>query len=446
MPQPDIFGMYQIEEIRNKIIQGDILEILHQFPEESIDCIVTSPPYYAKRDYQIEKQIGLEKTLDEYIEKILAITEELKRILKPEGTFFLNLGDTYFGSHQGFGLRREIKKKENLTKKEVYFEKYKHTIEKPPPNAKSRIPAKSMMAIPWRIAIAMIDEQNWILRNDCIWFKSNALPESVKDRFSVKHEYVFFFVKNRKYYFNLDAVREPLTESTLKRILGAWKNSKWTNVKKFSFAHFLNQPIEKYTPPRILHQSGKEKSIIRDYFEKERKKYLNNFVGLNGQGGQLEFGGINSQNSTYREKLREYAYWYFNIREKHDWTNKKLIDDKQQLIAGMQYKRLTKGLNEAFKPENLSHPFGKNPGTIWKISTAQTKLWHFAIFPMKLVERCILAGCPEKGLVLDPFIGSGTTAVVAKKLGRDFCGIDIKTEYVEMVKKRLEEVGELLFK
>lgn len=481
--------LIKVERIKNKIICGDTLTELKKIPNESIDCIITSPPYYAKRDYGVKGQIGLEKTIDIYLKKILAVIQELKRVLKKEGTFFLNLGDTYSGSHQGFGLKREIGEKENLARKETYFKKYGHTIGKPPPNAKSRIPARSMMGIPWRITLKMMDDQGWILRNDNIWHKSNALPESVKDRFSVKHEYIFFFVKSNRpqfyknsitnevrkkkpksgegkegidwqwakikgklikktlwqaqnYYFNLDAVREPLTEATLKRILGAWKNSKWSNTKKFSSAHYLNQPIEKYKDPKIHHRSGEGKTIIKDYFEKERNKYTNNFVGLNGQGGQLEFGGINSKNSSYREKLREYAWWYFNEREKHDWTNKKLIGDKQQLKAGMQYKRLTKGMNEAFKPKILFYPFGKNPGTIWKIPTSQTKLWHFATFPEKLVEKCILCGCPENGIVLDPFMGSGTTCLVAKRLKRHWIGIDINPEYCEMARERLKSISE----
>lgn len=156
----------------------------------------------------------------------------------------------------------------------------------------------------------------------------------------------------------------------------------------------------------------------------------------------MEYGGINSEKSTYKEILREYAWWYFHEREKHDWTNKKLIDDKEQLKAGMQYKRLTKGMNEAFKPETLFYPFGKNPGTVWKISTSKTKLMHFATFPEELVERCILCGCPENGIVLDPFVGSGTTAVVAKRLKRNFIGIDIKPEYCEMARERLKLIHE----
>jgi len=480
--------MYKIEEIKNTIICGDTLAKLKKLPDESIDCIVTSPPYYAKRDYEIEGQIGLEKTVDEYVEKILKVTKELKRVLKPEGTFFLNLGDTFSGSHQGFGLRRKIGEKENLARKEIYLKKYGHTIGKPPPNAKSRIPAKSMMGIPWRIVLGMIDKQGWILRNNNIWFKSNALPESVRDRFSVKHEYVFFFVKSNRpqfyknsitnevrkkkpksgegkegidwqwakrkgklikktlwqaqnYYFNLDAVREPLTEATLKRILGAWKNSKWSNVKNFSSAHYLNQPIEKYKNPKIHHSSGGGKTIIGDYFKKETNKYFNQKVGLENQGGNFEYKGINAENSSYREKLREYAWWYFNGREKHDWTNKKFINDKQQLKAGMIYKRLTQGMKGAYKPQNIPYPFGKNPGTVWKIPTSQTKLWHFATFPEKLVKRCILCGCPEKGLVLDPFVGSGTTCIVAKKFKRNFIGIDIKPEYCEMARERLNSIS-----
>ncbi|MEO0118685.1 MAG: site-specific DNA-methyltransferase [candidate division WOR-3 bacterium] len=461
---------YQIEQIKNKIICGDVLTELKKIPDESIDCIITSPPYYAKRDYGEDTktiwggdsncqheweinilrgragstfsensivtpsrlaneevknirsefcrkcgawygQLGLEPTIDLYISHILLITAELKRILKKEGTFFLNLGDSYSGSHQGFGLKRGVGEKENLIKKAIYLKKYGHTIGRAPPNAKSRIPRKCLMGIPWRIVIAMMDEQGWILRNDNIWFKINALPESVKDRFSVKHEYIFFFVKNQKYYFNLDAVREPLAEATLKRIQGSWRNSKWSNTKEFSSAYYLNQPIEKYDP-KINHKSGSRKTIIGDYFEKERKKYLNNFIGLKVQGGQLDFGGINSKNSSYKEKLRKFAYKLLTEKGKHEWTKEEI-----KLL-------------------------GKNPGDVWRISTSKNKIMHFATFPEKLVEKCILAGCPEGGIVLDPFVGSGTTAVVAKRLNRNFIGIDINPEYCEMTREKLKLIPE----
>lgn len=177
------------------ILEGDVLEVLATLPDESVDCIVTSPPYWGLRDYGVEGQIGLEKTLDDFLVKMLLITAELKRVLKKSGTMFWNHGDSYasigkLGGDIDLDVGMDIGRGRSRIKKGDY-------------------PEKSLLLQSYRLAIRMIDEKGWILRNTVIWHKKNAMPSSVLDRFNNKYEPVFFFTKNQKYYFDLDAVRVP---------------------------------------------------------------------------------------------------------------------------------------------------------------------------------------------------------------------------------------------
>src|SRR3990167_2343911 len=192
----------------NQIIQGDTLTELKKLPDECVDCVITSPPFFNLRDYGVEGQIGLEKTWQEYIAKLIIIFYEVKRVLKKEGTCFVNLADTYssIGKLCGDFTREDGDKKWG-----------KHDSNR----GRSRIqkgsyPEKCLMMIPERFAIAMIG-QNWVLRNKLVWIKRNAMPESIQDRWKKAHEYIFFFVKNKKYYFNLDAIRTQHKEVSLKR-------------------------------------------------------------------------------------------------------------------------------------------------------------------------------------------------------------------------------------
>lgn len=186
----------------NKIICGDSLSILKTWPDNFIDCVVTSPPYFNLRDYQIEGQIGLEKTWQEYIEKLVAVFKEIKRVLKKEGTCFVNLGDSYasvgkIGGDIDIDDGMDIKRGRSRIKKGTY-------------------PEKCLMMIPERFAVSMIDN-GWILRNKLVWIKPNAMPESIQDRWKKAHEYIFFFVLNKKYNFDLDAIRTPHKEVSIKR-------------------------------------------------------------------------------------------------------------------------------------------------------------------------------------------------------------------------------------
>lgn len=206
----------------NTIITGDILKILPQIPPESVDCIVTSPPYWGLRDYGSDGQIGLEKTVDEYLANLLLITSELKRILKSTGTMWWNHGDSY-GTGSGAGKRNGLQRTNRGTQN---FEQWKK-------DGKSKVDGyeKSLLLQPYRLAQLMTDRQKWILRNIIIWRKPNAMPSSVKDRFSNDYEPILFFVKSKKYYFEQQLEPFQSNEYDLKRMAGERKvyDGKWSN-------------------------------------------------------------------------------------------------------------------------------------------------------------------------------------------------------------------------
>jgi DNA modification methylase len=276
----------------NTVLCGDARKVLGTLPDEHVDCIVTSPPYFQQRDYEGSKrQVGSEKTPDEYVARLTAVFDEARRVLKKTGTLWLVIGDKYVDNRQ--------------------------------------------LGMPWRLALSMMDS-GWLLRSDVIWQKPNAMPSSVKTRPTIDHEYVFFFTKSADYYYNADAIREPhVTFSASSRMRGG-----------------------------------------RNHF---------------GKRGSTPEAGKNGGSTNLHD-----ARW-----------------------------------DQAF------HPLGRNKRTVWSIPLSKFRGAHFAVFPEALVKTCILAGCPEGGVVLDPFLGSGTTAVVSKQLGRSYVGIDCVREYCTIAKKRL---------
>jgi len=367
--------MYEIDKIRNKIICGDSLEELKKFPNESVDCIVTSPPYWGLRDYGVEGQIGLEPTLEDYLEKMLKITAELKRVLKKSGVFFLNWGDCYggnnsrasFGGRAGFGNPREC-------------------VDKRP------YPAKCMALQNYRALIRMVDEQGWILRNIIIWHKPNHMPSSVKDRFTNTYEPVFMLVKSKKYWFDLDAVRVPHKTENLKdwentefnkrgkgaivkpNLLGKNPGDLWTiPTQPFPEAHFATFPekliepmIKAGCPAEICKKCGKARERIT-------KKEWDNPVKANRTGLKKDWHKVGASRMNEGEFPTGVKYYTIG------WTDC--------------------GCNAGWKP----------------------------------------------GIVLDPFMGAGTTAVVAKKLGRDYIGIELNPDYVKMAERRIKKVEKSLF-
>ena len=203
----------------NKIFNCDIMEGFKQLDSQSVDCVITSTPYWQLRNYGFDGQWGLEPTFEEYLEHLWKMMDEINRVLKDTGTVWINLGDTYSTKSGGFA-QEASKRTPSMTQK--YLD-HIGTIQQP-----SNLPTKSLLLIPHRFAIGCFD-RGWTIRNDIIWAKTSAMPESVLDRFSKKHEYIFFMTKKPKgYYFDLDSVREEHMQSTLKREMRGRNTGKYT--------------------------------------------------------------------------------------------------------------------------------------------------------------------------------------------------------------------------
>lgn len=300
----------------SKIITGNAIEVLKELPDCTADCCITSPPYLGLRDYGVNDQIGLENSVEDYINRLTDIFREVRRVLKKDGTLWLNIGDSYVSSNSEY----------------------------------SNCKRKDLIGIPWLLAFALRND-GWYLRQDIIWEKPNAMPESVKDRCTKSHEYIFLFSKQSKYYFDYEAIKEPAVG--FNNIAPA--GSKGT-----------------------LRPNGRL-----------RKGNSRTFRG----------GGVYTKGQSFNNSVEI-------TRESHG---------NNENMTGLRNKR-----------------------SVWTVATQGYKEAHFATFPEKLIEPCVLAGSKEGGIILDTFLGSGTTAVVAKKHNRGFIGIELNPEYVEMAKRRLE--------
>lgn len=323
----------------NKTHNIDVLAGLKMLPDESIDCIVTSPPYWQLRDYNLEKvlwggsetcehqfdefnlckkcngwlgQLGLEPTRDNYIAHLCIVFDECRRVLKKTGTMWVNLGDSYSKSY-----------KSSVLQQKCYHSKNRHSLETLKVNKRfHHIASKSLCNVPNRFAEEMI-LRGWILRNEIIWHKPSCIPSAAKNRFTVDFEKMFFFTKSTKYYFKQQF--EPYAHSTFGRYKYPMTSNKCGTFQKIS---------------------GRPKGMMK----------------------------IN--------------------------------------------------------------PEGRNRRCVWSINVSNSREKHNAMFPEQLVSIPILSGCPDGGLVLDPFMGSGTTACVAKKLGRNFIGLELSAEYIKICEKR----------
>lgn len=275
-----------------QVICSDVREGLSRLNDSSVDTVVTSPPYYGQRDYESDIQIGHEKTVEGYVDTLIEIFGAVRRVLRPEGTLWLNLGDKYLNGQ--------------------------------------------LQGLPWRVALAL-QADGWVLRSDIIWHKPNAMPSAVKNRPTTDHEYIFLLTRSTKdYYYDADAIREPhVTFTNQSRMKGGRKH-------------------------------------------------------LGKRGGTPETG-----------KNR---------------GNPNLHDGRW---------------DQAF------HPKGRNKRTVWSMPLSKYRDAHFAVFPESLVEHCVKAGSPPKGVVLDPFCGSGTTGLVSLRIERDFIGIDCSQRYCDMASERL---------
>ena len=311
----------------NKLICADAAAGLKTLPPESVRMCLTSPPYYGLRDYGTDGQIGVEQTPREYIDRLVEVFAEVHRVLKPDGTLWLNISDSYAGSGKG---PMSIQVAGNGKNKNLYDMKSRiYEV----PKRWENIKPKDMIGIPWMLAFALRDF-GYYLRSDIIWHKTNCLPESVKDRPSKSYEHIFLFAKSPKYYFDYKAIQEPIKDVTAERYMRG--------------------------------RSGKAK-----------------------YSGTQASQGIDRKTDAVTEETRQY-------RRKRD---------------------------------------------VWEVSTNTYRMdEHFAMFPERLIEPCILAGSREGDTVLDPFFGSGTTGAVAKRLGRSYIGIDLNPRYLEKAEMRIAEV------
>jgi len=324
------------------LMLGDAREVLGQLPESCVDFAMTSPPYWGKREYE-NGGIGLESDYREFVHHLAEVFLELKRVLKPEGSFWLNIGDTYQN--------------------------------------------KSLVGVPWRIAFELTDNQGWILRNSVIWNKVKSGMDNTTDRLGSVHELVFHFVKQPKYYYKADAIRSKPREARI--VNGAVVSA--TGVSGVRYKRQLE---------------------LSTALSKEEKSEA--FIALNKVLADVAAGRI----SDFRMIIRGQQRATHSDSEKVSGRAKELRD------KGFYFLRY--------------HPNGSKPSDVWDIipEDTQNRQTHFAPYPIDLCRIPILATCPESGIVLDPFCGTGTTLYAALKLGRASFGIDVSRHYLELAQDR----------
>jgi len=308
-----------------RILVGDCRATLGTLPDHSVQTCVTSPPYFGLRDYGMADQIGLEQTPDAFVEQLVSVFREVKRVLQDDGTLWLNLGDSYARNAGPEESKLASLHTMGVGQKKAHEMGAMRKGENRPPEG---LKPKDLIGIPWRVAFAL-QADGWYLRSDIIWHKPNPMPESVKDRCTKAHEYIFLLSKSERYYYDAEAVKEDASIST-----------------------------------------------------KER-------VGLMVGGGH----GDASRNDGDLGSRLTFAQFAEN---------------------------------------------GRNRRSVWTVATQPYSGAHFATFPPKLIEPCILAGCPEGGVVLDPFGGAGTTGLVADRLGRDAVLCELNPTYAQMAADRIK--------
>lgn len=354
------------------VLNGDALDQLKKVETESVQCCVTSPPYFGLRDYGNTGQIGLEKTPDEYVAKMVAVSREVRRVLKNDGTLWLNLGDSYAGSGKG-GNPEAGKQATNHGSQSigVLYGKTGDTAREAAVTNVSRltfpeigIKAKDLVGIPWMVAFALRAD-GWWLRQDIIWSKANCIPESVTDRCTKSHEYLFMLTKQAKYYYDAEAIKEPCIYDV---------DGTGTAARKARAEGNKLLPTEKVNG---LRPGGYKNSV--------------NFEGKN----------------SGREKQRGHSRKPAGFNDRWDAM------EKVEQCTGMRNKR-----------------------DVWTIAPANFPDAHFATYPPDLIKPCILAGSKPGDVILDPFAGSGTTGMVALELGRKALLIELNPEYVKLLEKR----------
>ena len=372
---------------RNRIIQGDCLTILKELPAGMVDCIVTSPPYWGLRDYGVEGQLGLEPTIEEYISNMTEVFREVRRVLKDEGVLFLNMGDGYAGTHTTYKGKQKKWQHGNYPGRQE--------VGQPGHGLKP----KDLIGQPWRLAFAL-QADGWYLRSDIIWHKPNPMPESITDRPTKAHEYIFLMSKKAQYYYDADAVREPQENIQLisKNYGQLSENNKFSSIEG-------NRSVKygtKWSPKtREYNPAGRNKRTVwtiatQPFPSAHFATFPEALVEPCIRAGTSERGNC-----------AECGKPWVRVVEKIDPPRRDVNSEYpgRQTIATRKYKH------------DESGPIQNTLG--WKPSCSCD------------TEEIV------RPIVLDPFMGSGTVALVAKKLNRDYIGIELNPEYVEMARIRV---------
>lgn len=324
-------------------VVGDALSVLQQCPPDIFDCCMTSPPYWGKRDYA-NGGIGLEGDYLDFIHNLSAVCAQVKRVLKPTGSFWLNIGDTYA--------------------------------------------QKNLLGIPWRIAIELMDQQDWTLRNSVVWHKVKGGPDNTRDRLRNVHENLFHFVKSpRGYYYDADSIRS--TPKTTKVVNGSVVSATGVRGVRYKRQIELSPELTKSEKQQALRALDKILKSVECGDTADFRMII--------RGCQRTTHSDSERVSGRAKELRDNGYYFLKY-----------------------------------------HPNGSKPSDVWDIlpEDTQKRRAHFAPYPEDLCKLPILATSPPNGLVLDPFCGTGTTMCVASKLGRKSVGIDVSSEYIELAQQR----------
>lgn len=426
-----------------KILQGNCLDKLKELPDQSINTCITSPPYWGLRDYDEDKQLGMEDTPEEFVNNLVEVFREVKRVLRDDGTVWLNLGDSFCGTGNK-GNHTDPKHKEGRSGQKVALN-----------NKVEGLKSKDLVGIPWRVAFAL-QQDGWYLRQDIIWHKPNPMPESVRDRCTKAHEYIFLLSKSPKYYFDNEAIKEDAAQGKKN------KRSVWTvTTKPFKGAHFATFPMDLIEPcvlagcpEKVCVACGtpyKKEIVVEKNLTKEQADEIKaNLIKTNKEKKPYaiidkEFRNqvIEYRNLPKHDDLRNYLKQF---RSKSNYT----IDEIEQHFG-------TQAPHHWFE-KNGSYPSKED----WLVLKTLLKLDDtYDVAMTEIFYKSGLKGAnsyaegdwqrqcncetneTKSGTVLDCFGGSGTTGIVADNFNRNSILIELNAEYIEVAKKRIEEQGNL---
>lgn len=373
-----------------QILRGDCRQLLKTLPSDSVHCCVTSPPYWGLRSYlpddhpEKHLEIGSEPTLEAWVQTMVEVFREVRRVLRPDGTLWLNLGDAYAGARPAGGVVNSARRDDEPIPRSD--------------RAVAGLKPKDMMGQPWRVAFAL-QADGWWLRQEIIWHKPNPMPESTRDRCTKAHEHMFLLSKSERYFYDFDAMQEPVTGGANSRTAKQPSVKGWATEGKHDAQAWARGDAQgKYRGNGVGFGHGTDKE------QRKRERV----AGVNPKAAQATVQNAGGYADGKSERMGRGA----------GWRNKQNADFSESISGEVVDTR--------------------NPRSVWTIPTYGFKGAHFATFPPALAERCITAGCPEGGTVLDPFGGSGTVGMVADRQHKHAILMDLDERNVPMARERIE--------